>query len=339
MNPVEAAWRKFRSDYGDMLMDMLGYRASYLSSIGLDRLPNEVVLPVAVPWNVVAVTEAKERGEEIGEGGVKPSSSGNVLVGSLATWAAYREAKTFYRVDSLLADCLIKTPWPEHVPTAALRLPSRCPVLEIPWQGGIVHIAVHYDLMTTQEETGQLELRIMQLSGSYWLPISFLHLAGDTLQDCIKSAGFLAKLHAPNPESVDPLAFRTPLAGLVLTLLLYLAGEPDVVKVAHPGERPEKEAKMRRSDPDRWRDLHSPASYDVGTSFRAAIERWEIERQKEAGLPTGKSVRPHMRRAHAHLYWTGEKRSIPKVVFLMPISVKGGRIVEEPEGPIEQEVK
>jgi len=38
-----------------------------------------------------------------------------------------------------------------------------------------------------------------------------------------------------------------------------------------------------------------------------------------------------MRRAHSHLYWTGAGRAVPRVRFLLPISVKGGRLVEEPE--------
>ena len=38
-----------------------------------------------------------------------------------------------------------------------------------------------------------------------------------------------------------------------------------------------------------------------------------------------------MRRAHSHLYWTGAGRKQPRVKFLLPISVRGGALVEEPE--------
>ena len=34
-------------------------------------------------------------------------------------------------------------------------------------------------------------------------------------------------------------------------------------------------------------------------------------------------VRPHMRRAHWHLYWTGEGRRIPKIKWVLPVFVKG----------------
>jgi hypothetical protein len=46
-----------------------------------------------------------------------------------------------------------------------------------------------------------------------------------------------------------------------------------------------------------------------------------------------------MRRAHSHLYWTGEGRQQPWVLFLLPISVKGGRLVEEPAHPVETKVR
>lgn len=39
-----------------------------------------------------------------------------------------------------------------------------------------------------------------------------------------------------------------------------------------------------------------------------------------------------MRRARSHLYWTGRGRMQPRVKFLLPISVRGGALVEEPEG-------
>jgi hypothetical protein len=63
--------------------------------------------------------------------------------------------------------------------------------------------------------------------------------------------------------------------------------------------------------------------YLAGEDFTRAIERWGMEHGRDAGDPTGRSVRPHMRRAHSHLYWTGAGRAVPRVRFLLPISVKG----------------
>ncbi|HWT81971.1 MAG TPA: hypothetical protein VN648_24555, partial [Candidatus Methylomirabilis sp.] len=76
-------------------------------------------------------------------------------------------------------------------------------------------------------------------------------------------------------------------------------------------------------------DLRPPSLFAVGTAYRAAVERWEIEQARETGVATGRRVRPHVRRAHAHLYWTGSGRQVPRVRFLLPIPVKGARVPEE----------
>jgi hypothetical protein len=55
------------------------------------------------------------------------------------------------------------------------------------------------------------------------------------------------------------------------------------------------------------------------------------QRTRFKASPDFVSVRPHMRRAHSHLYWTGAGRKQPRVKFLLPISVRGGALVEEPE--------
>jgi hypothetical protein len=46
-----------------------------------------------------------------------------------------------------------------------------------------------------------------------------------------------------------------------------------------------------------------------------------------------------MRKAHSHLYWTGVGRQHPWVKFLLPISLRRGRLVEEPEVPIKTKVR
>jgi hypothetical protein len=95
--------------------------------------------------------------------------------------------------------------------------------------------------------------------------------------------------------------WRNELAGLTLTMLLYLGGEPDLVRVVHPGEKPLK-AKIARTDPERYRDLAEPTVQSVGKAFTHAIEQWEIEHRGDEGVATGRTVRPQMRRAHSHLY-------------------------------------
>lgn len=106
--------------------------------------------------------------------------------------------------------------------------------------------------------------------------------------------------------------------------MLYISGAEDVVAQVHPGTKPKTSpnpAKARR-----FADLGGENIYRVGDHYASAIERWEQEeaRANPGAAAEGRSVRPHVRSAHAHLYWTGPGRTTPVVRFLPPIPVKGG---------------
>jgi hypothetical protein len=197
-------------------------------------------------------------------------------------------------------------------------------------EGDPSYVAAVYDLLTGEEQPGALELRISEFmkAAQWWVPICVLHLNHDRLAECLNAAAAEAERHGA-PAGEAETVWRNELAGLTLTMLLYLGGEPDLVRVVHPGEKPLK-AKIARTDPERYRDLAEPTVQSVGKAFTHAIEQWEIEHRGDEGVATGRSVRPHMRRAHSHLYWTGVGRKQPRVKFLLPISVRGGALVEEP---------
>ncbi len=333
-----------------MLMSALELRQGYLDFFRIDRAPVEVVLPGSVPINMAIVDKARARGEETGSW---ISADGALLVNTLHVWAAYRETKTIYEIEPALAECLSRSPWPERTPIAALRLPSRCPMLSIPRGEDMIHIAATYDLITGAEESGELELRISQYKDDLWLPICILDMREADLGACLEVAAGQARRNAEvfrrfTPEdlrdmggSAEQIAvgehaaelWRNTRAGLALTLLLYLGGDPDVVRIVHPGERPAVKPKLQRTDPERFKDIREPTTYAVGRTFARAVERWEIEHRDDPGVATGRAVRPHMRRAHSHLYWTGKGRESPRVRFLLPIAVRGGKLVEEPETP------
>jgi hypothetical protein len=335
LHPVEAAWRRFRkSDRYELLAWARAAQQSYLDFLGLKRCPPEIALPWGVVWNRVTLDEARARVEQT-RGEI--SVDGALLVNTIHVWAAYREAKTIYTIEPALAECLSRSPWPAATPTAALRLSSRCPILSIPRGDTTIHLAATYDLVTGDELSGALELHISQYEDDLWVPQSVLQLTRETLSECVAAAD-AAAARSGSPEGLVAQRFTNPTAGLALTLLLYLGGEPDIVREVHPGERPMRDA-VRRRDPERWADLHYPVQYSVGSQFRRAIERWEIEHAREPGDPTGRHVRPHLRRAHSHLYWTGKGRKLPRVRFLLPISVRGGRLIEEPEHPSETRVR
>jgi hypothetical protein len=68
MPDVEAAWARFRNGPGGELLRLsLSLRRSYLAALGLPRLPPEVALPGAIPWNILAQREVDARGEGSGD--------------------------------------------------------------------------------------------------------------------------------------------------------------------------------------------------------------------------------------------------------------------------------
>jgi hypothetical protein len=329
---AELAWRKVRHGITPRLQDTMRQLPNYLSYLNLPRLPPQVVCPGSLLLNWLAVTHPSLSAlEQI------------AMADDLLVWAAYRDAKTVWRIEPCLLDALSDCPWPDETPMTAIRLPSRCPVLE--WQGseGPVVVSACYDLLTGQEETGKLELRLQSLHEHRWLPLAILYNDASTVSAALEQAQAVTLDAARKIQdtAIDVGApFRSDLARMTVILLLYLSGEPDVVRTVHPGAKPDRDAKVRRKDPERWADIREPAVWDVGVEYRQALERWEIEQVRETTADSSdRSVRPHMRRAHAHLYWTGPGRTEPRVRFLLPIAVKGKQVEEEAATPIIQSIR
>ncbi|MBZ0159121.1 hypothetical protein [Candidatus Methylomirabilis sp.] len=204
-------------------------------------------------------------------------------------------------------------------------------------------VSACYDLLTGQEGTGKLELRLQRLHEHRWVPLAILYNDAPTVSAALEQAQAAGVERAEKSVGISmemSASFRSDLARLAVILLLYLSGDPDVIRVVHSGAKPDRDARMRRKDPERWRDIREPTVWDVGVGYRKALERWEIEQAREIGAHSSdRSVRPHMRRAHAHLYWTGPGRTEPRVRFLLPIAVKGKRAEEEEKSPLLQSTR
>jgi hypothetical protein len=333
LHPVEAAWRQFRKlpNTLDLLAQCFEQREAYLRFLKLPEFPPQVVLPLPLVETFLRRRIDRSRFD---------AADRSMLTLSAHVWAAYRESKTIYEIEPSLMACLEDTPWPAETPVAAVALRSRCPVLCLPRKGKPTeYIAVTYDYQVPDlNRPGLLMLHLSRLSASLWTSCGTLNLVGDDLAACMRAAfPFVWDSKTLRPIAKEP-EWQHELNGIALTLLLYLAGEPDIVKVAHPGEKPLK-PKLAHTNPERYRDLKEPSTFSVGKAFTRAIEHWEIEHRNDEGIATGRTVRPHMRRAHSHLYWTGEGRMQPRVRFLLPISIKGGKLVEEPEEPTKTKVR
>jgi hypothetical protein len=331
---VEGAWRTYRKRMNAAIDTAFDVQNEVIEEIGLERLPAEVVLLSAAAGIPIS------KNSEVNLKDPASVATYRLNIHTLACWAAWRESKTLYCVEPALAQCLSESPWPELTPIEALRLPSRMPVLVFPGSnesnGHPVVVGVRYDVEQDQDGRNSLEVRFNLLQSTVapaWIEVAALRLTHGLLGECFDS--FLASLDKGVPDSTRSelrnIVRESPFIRLAITTLLYLGGEPDIVKLVHPGTKPAIKESLKKRDPDRWRDLRDASIQMVGRGFQQLIERWEVEQKMDSGLPTGQSVRPHVRRAHSHLYWTGTGRQIPRVKFLLPIPVKGASIPVEKE--------
>ena len=104
---------------------------------------------------------------------------------------------------------------------------------------------------------------------------------------------------------------------IVILAAYYLASEnPDIRQIKTPKAKRPKNASGKRLNYRRW---------EVGYREGASIEK--MLQQSEPAEPTGKShkvlykMRPHVRRAHWHHYWTGRGRQKLVVKWIAPILV------------------
>ena len=123
----------------------------------------------------------------------------------------------------------------------------------------------------------------------------------------------------------------------ILTLincLLYICGDDDIVeRVGHTFHIPKKRQKKQSNDK---KTITEPVLLDVGLRFAEAILHYaksEAEQDKTEYGEGKTPMRPHIRRAHPHLYWVNDTERVteegkpakkPIVRYLAPVAVRGG---------------
>lgn len=303
-----------------LLRESRRHLAALKDYLKLDRLPEQVALPGMIPYNLLLV--------ELQRTGRLPDLTMlSTYTTTICWWAAYEQTRQTYRVRAELWQELGRLRWPAQTPAVALAyLPRKAFSLELP-EGEL--LGVYYDLLTGQEETRALELRVVRFESHLAIPLLTLHLIGNldlALQDALDTA----VEHGFNPDMRKLLLAKKEVFSRLINLLLYIAGDQDVaneVAVETPLAK-----RHRKASEETQRRMKRPAkSADVGVRYAEALRiALEAEEKETPGQKTGRTVRPHVRRAHPHLYWTGPGRKIPRVRYLPTILVKGGGKQELP---------
>lgn len=107
-----------------------------------------------------------------------------------------------------------------------------------------------------------------------------------------------------------------PMLRRIIAALLYLCA-------TNADLRPLPAPAARRAVKGGGRPAKPPKVVTVGYTVGAGLRAWHKARSdaERATGGTGRHVRPHVRRAHPHLYLTGPGRTVPRVRWVWPVRV------------------
>ncbi|HEY9757682.1 MAG TPA: hypothetical protein V6C97_21110 [Oculatellaceae cyanobacterium] len=281
---------------------------------GIPDWPNYCFLPLAGSFAIVS------GGNKLTTGQILSYGSDIARLGALAAW---RVSQRIYRFDPELFEELWNTAVTD-IPTEIFKkLPEWCIYIEIP-KPPVRGVFVHLEC---DANTGREELRFVfdQVDGKLdqLLPI-LLHLNKNTVADSLESvyqeAEKQKQAHSINVEFERQGESENPRANILpnaLSLVLYLCS------VNADYDRPETPLPKRTKRGLRLFSPDAPKILEVGISVGAALRRaYAYHRENDAdGL--GSAVRPHVRRAHYHQFWTGPKKTDQELIvkWLSPILV------------------
>lgn len=238
---------------------------------------------------------------------IRPDEAADI--GTLGAIAAWRATQGIYRVHpSLLAE-LLETPLTGDVPAEILtRLPEWSVYVETPghalWGAPL---AGFWGYLEHDVSEGRTELRlVLDFEDVDQLGQVVVHL-GASLEDGVRAAVVDARIQAlrmgrahlaPPLDGVEVAA--QGIAGLVSTLLYLCADDAEIGARAEAPPRVVR-AKKRPILPS----PKAPVIHETGTRIGAALDLARERVAREHGPSTGRSVSPHVRRAHWHSYLMG----------------------------------
>lgn len=245
---------------------------------------------------------------------------------TITALAAWRQTKGIYQFHPDLLDALWDTPVTGDLPTQVLkRLPEWC-----------VYIPLERELSKTETLHGAWahlewdandhseELRLLLDINNELLPIP-IDLVG-TLREGIDSVTTEALMRTNSVMHTGDLEQATSgiaaLAEPIISLLLYLCSEePELDGEGQPGNpRPKKVKGGTRTFPVPGPRLWNVGSR-IGAKLKTAHERITSDREEEPG---GRArPRPHLRRAHWAIRWTGPRtqEQTPVLRWIQPTLV------------------
>jgi hypothetical protein len=341
--PVEQAWRIFRRDRLDAHMEIAAGRLP-----GVDPLMAMLYVwgpdsSRAEAWRELLTPNSNSKGWSSGFTGRQFDGLLFACARSIeaVSMVIYADDKKIYRPDSLLIESLMdvdvrpETPMSLFAPlrgTIGLELPRRTAVGIFNTREFLVTVFDEKD-----KEEGPRSMAILANCGPDlgFKPIAVLDLRGNFKLGPTMSFSSTTMFEGMPVDHVNQQALVQSqvaeyssatgrLIYLILNLLLYILGSEDITTIV----RAQRKNLCKKSPVEacRIRDLQDPHVFGVGAKWGRAVQNWVAEPGVHgASAPgSGRSISPHIRAAHPHLYWTGPGKTVPVIKFLLPVPVKGG---------------
>jgi len=288
------------------------------------KWPNHCLLPNTV-FTALAITSAWHP-----EDYDKPLDTKTMfLIGAMEALSTWRYSKGVYRFDDTVYQALIDNPSLGVIPCEVIyRLPEWSVYIETPT---LFDNRCHgfWATISWSEQTGSCLAIALNLServhplhvklGS-WTIDQGINLINQEIDGCIEN-GSHTDTGIKHAEGLDSKV-RTQISTVCISLLLYLCQEqPDITDTKQPGSIPSRPQPKRVKGGGRFFPADRVRVWSVGKETGKTI------RQAWQG-GDGENVRPHLRRAHWHGYWTGPLTGERTFVYkwLPPIPVGAGVI-------------
>lgn len=256
-------------------------------------------------------------------------------VSRLAAIGCWRYTQGVYRFDSTTMEEIIKSPISGNLPTEVLqRLPEWCVYIETPGLSWLDHaVAGFWVHLEWDANTERKELRFL-LDTDKELVALPLHIGDWTIVDAVSATSneSLKQARQANIDlPVELLSITTELASQLnkfISLVLYVCSEqPEIDNEREPGVSPYNPKPQKTKKGPLIFPAQKTKIWTVGKNTGEILRRQRmIVDSKPAVLDEHpRAVRPHVRRAHWHGYWTGPKKAEQRFVYkwIAPVIVRG----------------
>lgn len=241
------------------------------------------------------------------------------IVTALGAW---RMTQGIYRFDPALLPALLETPLEGDIPVEHLqRLPEWCVYVDL--AAADIAPGLHGAWMHLEHDvnTGMPEFRVVldcardprqpfAADGVHALALPLAGSIEDSLRALERSARHQAeRVGMPwSAETAEGLQRGRGIFEPLLSLALYLCADADITRRGKP-EMPRNPAPVRSGRQWVLHPASGPVEWDVGVRIGAALRAaYQREQTGQPAAPTGRHVRPHVRRAHWHTIVSGPRK-------------------------------